>query len=110
MCRFICSFAVCEGERPTVNKLHTKSANDVAFCRSRLRRISRKSVLTWFWVQNEIKRFKHFLHRNKMFKYIYEEHNFNTDNLHCKLTQRRLYTKVGNKIQNAITATKVFTD
>jgi hypothetical protein len=45
-----------------------------------------------------------------VFKYIYEEHNFITGNLHCKLTQRRLYTKVGKKIQNAITATKVFSD
>jgi len=48
ICGFICSFALCEGERPTVNKLHTRSTNDAAFYRSRLRRILRKSVLTWF--------------------------------------------------------------
>lgn len=45
-----------------------------------------------------------------MFNYICEEHNFITGNLHCRLTQRRLYTKVGKKIQNTITTAKVFSD
>jgi len=34
-----------------------------------------------------------------VFKYISEEHSFITGNLHCKLTQRRPYTRVGKKMQ-----------
>jgi hypothetical protein len=91
-----------------VNKLRTTSANDAAFRHSRLRRILRKSVLTWFWVQNEIKRFKTFVHVNCLGPFM--KNNFITGNLHCILTQRRLCTKVGKKIQNPSAATKVVSD